>query len=476
MLEPIVKPLSALPKQSVRFLRRILKWRADVRAASRKLRFHPLPKDGRPLRVVHIGTDIYGGAGLGMVRLHEALLKAGVDSRILCTNARPEDDRGRIRNKTLFGWEKKRMRFPTWLRDHGLFTALFFRGRAAQKEIKERWGAQFSPPFTMHRIEWTGWVLDADIVHLHWVAGFLDVPSFFRHCRKPIVWTLRDEAPLLGGFHYSASVPPDLSPELKRFDERIRRIRKRAIRRHGRTAFVALSAEHGELAGRSPIARTAKVAVIPNPLSEAVMSAVPLSVAEARRKLGLPDGPTIVLFAAQHLRESRKGFDKAVEAVSRLRAGGRNVLLAAVGRPDQPFPLPDFSIAPGFLDSASLTDWYFAADVFINPSMAEGCCKTLLDAVGCGTPCVAFPHSGAREAIGDDAGVVTEDFTTDALEKGIEDVLRLPRDRMAIRRRALSEFSPAAIAERHVELYLGLLRGGKSSGTGDPVGHAPHAP
>jgi len=458
MLEPIVKPLSALPKNSVRFLRRILKWRADVRAASRRLRFHPLPKDGRPLRVVHIGTDIYGGAGLGMVRLHEALLKAGVDSRILCTNARPAENRGRIRNKTLSDWEKKRMRFPTWLRDHGLFTPLFFRGRAAQKEIKEKWGEQFSPPFTMHRLEWTGWVMDADVVHLHWVAGFLDVPSFFRNCRKPIVWTLRDEAPLLGGFHYATLVPSGLSPKLRRFEKKIRTIRKRAIRRHGRTAFIALSQENGELARSAPIARGAEVFVVPNPLSDAVVSAVQLSVADARKKLGLPAEPKIVLFAAQHLREPRKGFDKAVEAVSMLRGKGWNILLAAIGRPDQPFPLPDFVVAPGFLPSADLIDWYFAADVFVNPSMAEGCCKTLLDAVGCGTPCVAFPHSGAKEAIGDDAGIVTEGFTIEDLAQAIASILSSDWNRRSIRKRALARFGPEPIARRHIEIYRAMLR------------------
>lgn len=457
MLGPIIKTLFDLPRQSACYFRRIFKWRADMRTAKRKLRFHPFPKDGRSLRVVHIGTDIYGGAGLGMVRLHEALLKAGIDSRILCTNARPTENRGCIRNKTLSGWEKKRMRFPTWLHDHGLFTPLFFRGRAAQNEIKEKWGEQFSPPFTMHRLEWTSWVMDADVVHLHWVAGFLDVPSFFRNCRKPIVWTLRDEAPLLGGFHYEASIPSDLAPELRRFEAKVRKIRERAIRRHGRTAFIALSNENGELARSSPTARGAKVFIVPNPLSNAVVSVTPLSVAEARKRLGLPDAPKIVLFAAQHLREPRKGFDKAVEAVSTLRANGWNILLAAIGRTDQSFPLPDFVVAPGFLRSEALIDWYFAANVFVNPSSAEGCCKTLLDAVGCGTPCVAFPHSGAREAIGDAGGIVTRGFTVEDLAQAIASILSSGWNRGSIRERALARFSPESIAQRHVEIYRAML-------------------
>ncbi|TAE46946.1 MAG: hypothetical protein EAY69_07690, partial [Cytophagales bacterium] len=45
-------------------------------------------------------------------------------------------------------------------------------------------------------------VKEADIIHLHWVAHFLDYASFFKKINKPVVWTLHDKNPLNGGFHY----------------------------------------------------------------------------------------------------------------------------------------------------------------------------------------------------------------------------------------------------------------------------------
>ena len=47
---------------------------------------------------------------------------------------------------------------------------------------------------------------DADIYHLHWVAGFLDYRTFFGKFPrdKPLVWTLHDMNQFTGGCHYTA--------------------------------------------------------------------------------------------------------------------------------------------------------------------------------------------------------------------------------------------------------------------------------
>ena len=44
---------------------------------------------------------------------------------------------------------------------------------------------------------------EADIIHLHWISGFVDYAKFFDKCDKPIFWTFHDFEPFSGGFHYS---------------------------------------------------------------------------------------------------------------------------------------------------------------------------------------------------------------------------------------------------------------------------------
>ena len=46
-------------------------------------------------------------------------------------------------------------------------------------------------------------VRSADIINLHWVAGFIDYATFFKRLSgKRIFWTVHDMNPFLGGFHY----------------------------------------------------------------------------------------------------------------------------------------------------------------------------------------------------------------------------------------------------------------------------------
>ena len=47
---------------------------------------------------------------------------------------------------------------------------------------------------------------DANVYHLHWVAGFLDYSTFFGAFPrdKPLVWTLHDMNQFTGGCHYTA--------------------------------------------------------------------------------------------------------------------------------------------------------------------------------------------------------------------------------------------------------------------------------
>ena len=33
------------------------------------------------------------------------------------------------------------------------------------------------------------------IIHFHWINTFIDVPSFFKYNKKPVVWTLHDMNP-----------------------------------------------------------------------------------------------------------------------------------------------------------------------------------------------------------------------------------------------------------------------------------------
>ena len=59
-----------------------------------------------------------------------------------------------------------------------------------------------SLPTSIFDVSKSNLVKEADIIHLHWVGDFVDLPSLSKKVNKPIVWTLHDENLFCGIRHY----------------------------------------------------------------------------------------------------------------------------------------------------------------------------------------------------------------------------------------------------------------------------------
>ena len=67
-----------------------------------------------------------------------------------------------------------------------------------------------------------------------------------------------------------------------------------------------------------------------------------------------------------------------------------------------------------------LIEWYTAADVFVNPTLADNFPTVTLEALACGTPVVTFNTGGSWEAVGEECGELVKLKTTDSLYKAVE--------------------------------------------------------
>jgi glycosyltransferase involved in cell wall biosynthesis len=130
----------------------------------------------------------------------------------------------------------------------------------------------------------------------------------------------------------------------------------------------------------------------------------PGSKAEARAKVGLSDGPPVVLFAGNLT--PVKAIDVLLKAAQVLVREGSAIRLVLIGegplRPELERQAKDLGIADqvrfvGSLPWVELPDWYRSADVFCLPSHSEGVPTVLLEASACGTPWVASQVGGIPE-------------------------------------------------------------------------------
>lgn len=157
--------------------------------------------------------------------------------------------------------------------------------------------------------------------------------------------------------------------------------------------------------------------------------------AAARAELGF-DGPTLLSVG---LLIERKRHHLTIEALALL--PGHRLVIAGEG-PERTalealaarLGVADRVHLIGPVPHARLPLYYSAADVMVLASSREGWANVLLESMACGTPVVATPAWGSREAIAaPEAGLVIDAATPEALAAGIRRVLAAAPERDATR-------------------------------------------
>lgn len=412
-----------------------------------------LSKELNPLKVVQINTwDRVGGAARVAERLQIGLRRLGHQPRELAGYG---TENGGV-DCLISAW-------PGWKR-------LIRRGILSAED----WlGLQYL------LIPWSGeflnhpWVREADVVQLHNLhGGYIShtvLPQLSQ--QKPVVWTLHDMWPLTGHCAYSFECTRwqtgcGACPDLKTYpDIRVDRTgylwrRKHAIYAKSQLTLVTPSrwlaglVRQSEGLGRFPVHH------IPNGIDLDRYRQVPK--AHARATLGLPQEMPLILFIAEYLDEPRKGGRELAQALARLpRELTTRVGFMTVGRGAASLRLPEhmsrFDL--GFIENDALLPEYFsAADVVVCPSLADNLPNTILEAMACGTPAVAFASGGIPEVVRHlETGYLAAPGAIEAFARGLQLLVEdgALRQRLAEQgaRLAQEEYSVGLQVQRYVDLY-----------------------
>lgn len=413
------------------------------------------------MRILHISTsDIRGGAARGSYWLHRALCEAGVDSRMLVGRKYSDDERVRPLSGAI-------ARVRERLRD--VLDPLPL--RTYRKSDDSFWTVGWMPRRLAPAVN----ALQPDIVHLHWVGGGFMPIGAFRGLAAPLVWTLRDMWAFTGGCHYTAGCTGyrtgcGCCPQLNsaRPDDLSRRVWK-----HKRKAWdgldlwlVPISRWLAECTGQSPLFADVPTRVIPNGVDTRRFR--PMARTEARAACGLdPDKRYILFGAVGALHDERKGFPQLVEATRVLAADCWSTRAELIVFGDlAPETAPPLGLKTHFLghinDDDRLARLYAAADVMVVPSLQEAFGKTLIEAMACGTPVVAFASGGPLDIVDHrETGYLARPFESTDLARGIAWCLDSPERTEAMgrkaRRRTEEDFDMRVVAEQYHALYRSIL-------------------
>ncbi|TYB32239.1 MAG: glycosyltransferase [Candidatus Mcinerneyibacterium aminivorans] len=420
------------------------------------------------MKIVHVNTsDINGGAARAAFRFNEALNKSQVNSQMLVQ--KKSGDHFNVKTVT----DNKIKRVLAKFRS--AFNSLFIKLYKKKKSIVFSTAKLGVDIFKHESLE------KADIINLHWInGGFLSLNNIrkLQKLDKPIVWTLHDMWPFTGGCHYSNGCNkyekrcgkcPLLNSNRNRDLTRKILKKKRKIYKELDLTIITCSEWLGECAKNSYVFKDLRVKVIPNTLDTNVFK--PIGKKIARNILNLPQDKKLVLFGAINATSNpRKGFNCLKKSLIKFSDNGSKLnkkielLVFGASSSDDIEKLPFKTRFIGRLyDNYTLALCYSAADIFVGPSLEEAFGQTYSEAMSCGTPCIAFNHSGPKDIIDHKKnGYLANYKSADDLAKGIiwclNDKKRLNNLGNNARRKVLNNYSFDVISKQYLKLYRELLK------------------
>ena len=405
-----------------------------------------------------------GGAAVAAHRLKNALLKIGVEAKMLVRDGKERDS---VSLMTHSWWGRKINLFRFYWERLVIFLCNHFN----RKELFRVSIANTGSDISLRKD-----ISEADIIHLHWInQGFLSLSDIEKLVKmgKKIVWTMHDMWACTGICHHARNCSAYTSECRNCFylnggNSRGKDLsttifyQKKRIYSNANMTFVCCSQWLKGKAQKSLLLQGKPIIAIPNPID--MSKFYPQDKKSSREYFRLPPNKELLLFGALNVTDERKGVSYLLKALNALKSS-RNIGLVIFGniksQIEELVPVPIFAV--GYLsDEKEIACLYNAVDAFVSSSLDENLPNTLMESLACGTPCVGFRTGGIPEMIEHKKnGYVAEYGSAEDLARGIQWVLDYP-DKEALSRACVEkvekEYAEEVVARKYLECYQYLCR------------------
>lgn len=417
------------------------------------------------MKILHVNTnDIEGGAARAANRLHKGLLQKNIYSRMIVNNKKTDDFTVITLNTNKLERIKTKIRL---FLDEKLKSIYF-------KRLKVTWSCNlFCNKSLVNFINKSNF----DIVHFHWInASMLSIKDI-KKINKPIVWTMHDMWPFTGGCHYSDNCVlykedcnkcKQLSNKKDTFlsgyilKEKYSSYKKKSI------VYVTPSEWLEKCSKESFLLKNSNIKVIPNGIDLKIFKKLDKNF--CKKILNLDLSKKYILFGAMtSTSDKRKGYDLLKRALSffkeKFYLKDKDIVLLVFGanKPQNNENLPfDINYLGQISDDITLNIIYNSADVFIAPSREDNLPNTIVEAISCGLPCIAFNIGGMPDLIKHKKnGYLAKPFDIKDLAKGINFVLEDENRWNSLSENALNkaqrDYDINVVSDKYIDLYKKIL-------------------
>jgi glycosyltransferase involved in cell wall biosynthesis len=403
------------------------------------------------MKILHVNTSDTSGSAIAAKRLSTELRNKGIDSKLLALDVHSFGDNSIEPFFNVSG--SKIYKLKSLIQRHLLPSY-----RQTKLKVVNPDDNIFTYPNTLIDITKHHLYQEADIIHLHNVADFINIPQFFRRNSKPIVWTLHDMNPFTGGNHLPLNINHGFTPHEKQSNNNLK-IKAESYKLANKLIVTAPSRWLMSEAIESNIFANRQIHHIPNGINTKHFK--PYNRDFARQLLSIPESSKkYILFIADDLRLSNKGSVFFLQIYNRLKEK-YNFVIAGKGSNNAIFTDKNI-INLGYINSEYLLPVVFSCcDISLVLSKVETFSLTTLESISCGVPVISTNCKGPEEILEDNEnGYIVNSNSPDDFVNIIEHLLNNEQQHQLMRIKSVEtaqNYDISSISDRFIQIYNNII-------------------
>lgn len=238
-----------------------------------------------------------------------------------------------------------------------------------------------------------------DCIYTHFWEHCLPVYNFCRDTSTPLFIACGE-----GDNALETMVETMPAEELKKLKEAV-------------TGVISVSTENKRKCIEFNLADESDISVIPNCVDDSIFH--PKRNNEVREKLGLKPDDFAIMFVGGFIH--RKGPDRVAQAITNL--NDKSIKSIFVGKffdGEKVDPICDGIVHKGGLHHDDLPNYLNAADLFVLPTLKEGCCNAIVEALACAVPVVSSDRPFNEDILNKNNSILVNPEDVDEITNAIK--------------------------------------------------------
>lgn len=176
-----------------------------------------------------------------------------------------------------------------------------------------------------------------------------------------------------------------------------------------------------------------------------------------RRELNIPEDCFLIAFTGRFIH--RKGAIRVENAILNLNDPSiKAIFMGSPMKDEDPSQDPSGKeiLFKGIVDHNDLPKWLSAADVFVLPTLAEGCSNSIVEAMGCGLPIISSDKDFNYDVLDDKNAMLIDPLDVDEIAAKIKLLKDNPPLRIEMGKSSLQKAEEISF-EKRIEKIMNIL-------------------